>query len=257
MSNGMSKIGGWLGTAATSLLRRGRSAGAAVGTILMSPGLFSSARSQRAWRRALFVPQYRGFKAKTGPFDFSFVRDQQAYLDFAYLANAEVAGVAKQIIALYYEKTAAYSYFVGCSTGGREGMILSQRYPTVFNGIVVSDPAMRTGFSNLAISQWIPAAYNEAVPKDASGKPEIGKFLTDGERKLFMDALVKMCDGLDGVADRMDIRSSGMPLRSRRAFLQAGPDGRMHCAAEDCGHQEGFWRADVGGRYVSVSWLFI
>ena len=223
----------------------------------MSPGLFSSARSQRAWRRALFVPQYRGFKAKTGPFDFSFVRDQQAYLDFAYLANAEVAGVAKQIIALYYEKTAAYSYFVGCSTGGREGMILSQRYPTVFNGIVVSDPAMRTGFSNLAISQWIPAAYNEAVPKDASGKPEIGKFLTDGERKLFMDALVKMCDGLDGVADRMDIRSSGMPLRSRRAFLQAGPDGRMHCAAEDCGHQEGFWRADVGGRYVSVSWLFI
>jgi len=40
-----------------------------------------------------------GHKAKTGPFDFSFMRDQQAYLDFAYLANAEVAGVAKKIIA--------------------------------------------------------------------------------------------------------------------------------------------------------------
>src|ERR1039458_5976578 len=39
-----------------------------------------------------------GHQAKTGPFDFSFMRDQQAYLDFAYLANAEVAGVAKQII---------------------------------------------------------------------------------------------------------------------------------------------------------------
>ena len=80
------------------------------------------------------------------------MRDQQAYLDFAYIANAEVAGVAKRIIAHYYAKPAAYSYFVGCSTGGREGMILSQRYPTVFNGIVSGDPAMRTGFSNLAIA---------------------------------------------------------------------------------------------------------
>jgi hypothetical protein len=36
-----------------------------------------------------------GHKAKTGAFDFSFMRDQQAYLDFAFLANAEVAGVSK------------------------------------------------------------------------------------------------------------------------------------------------------------------
>jgi Tannase and feruloyl esterase len=144
-----------------------------------------------------------GHKAKTGAFDFTFMRDQQAYLDFAFLANAEVAGVAKQIIARYYAKPAAYSYFVGCSTGGREGMILSQRYPTIFNGIVSGDPAMRTGLSNLAIAQWIPVAYNQAAPKDTSGKPEIVKFLTDGDRKLFMDALMKQCDAKDGVADGM------------------------------------------------------
>jgi len=144
-----------------------------------------------------------GHKAKTGPFDFSFMRDQQAYLDFAFLANAEVAGVAKQIIAHYYAKPLAYSYFVGCSTGGREGMILSQRYPTAFNGIVAGDPAMRTGLSNLAIGKWIPVAYNQAAPKDASGKPLIEKFLTDGDRKFFMDALMKRCDAKDGVADGM------------------------------------------------------
>ena len=144
-----------------------------------------------------------GHKARTGGFDFSFMRDQQAYLDFAYQANAEVASVAKQIIALYYAKPAAYSYFVGCSTGGREGMILSQRFPAVFNGIVVGDPAMRTGLSNLAIGQWIPVAYNQAAPKDASGKPEIDKLFTDADRKLLMDALMKKCDALDGVADGM------------------------------------------------------
>src|ERR1035437_4951983 len=130
-----------------------------------------------------------GHKAKTGPFDFSFMRDQQAYLDFAYQANAQVAGVAKQIIARYYTKAASYSYFVGCSTGGREGMILSQRYPTVFNGIVSGDPALRTGLSNLAIGKWFPVAYNRAASKDASGKPVQGKLLTDSDRKLFMDAL--------------------------------------------------------------------
>ncbi len=144
-----------------------------------------------------------GHKSKTGPFDFFFMRDQQAYLDFAYLANAEVAGVAKKIVAQYYAKPAAYSYFVGCSTGGREGMILSQRYPTVFNGIVSGDPAMRTGLSDFTISQWIPVAYNQAAPKDATGKPLTDKFLTAGERKLFMDALMKRCDAKDGVADGM------------------------------------------------------
>jgi hypothetical protein len=144
-----------------------------------------------------------GHQAKTGAFDFSFMRDQQAYLDFAFLANAEVAGVAKKIIAQYYAKAPAYSYFVGCSTGGREGMILSQRYPTVFNGIVSGDPAMRTGLSNLAISQWIPVAYNQASPKDAAGKPQSDKFLTDADRRLFMDALMKQCDGRDGVVDGM------------------------------------------------------
>ena len=144
-----------------------------------------------------------GHKAKTGPFDFSFMRDQQAYLDFAYVANAEVAAVAKQIIAQYYAKPASYSYFVGCSTGGREGMILSQRYPTVFNGVVSGDPAMRTGLSNLAIGKWIPIAYNQAAPKDASGKPQLDKFLSDSERKLFMSALIDRCDAKDGVADGM------------------------------------------------------
>jgi hypothetical protein len=144
-----------------------------------------------------------GHRAKTGSFDFSFMRDQQAYLDFAFLANAEVAGVAKQIIARYYAKPAAYSYFVGCSTGGREGMILSQRYPTVFNGIVSGDPAMRTGLSNLAISQWIPVAYNQASPKDASGKPLMDKFLSAEDRKLFMHSLMKQCDAKDGVVDGM------------------------------------------------------
>jgi pimeloyl-ACP methyl ester carboxylesterase len=172
--------------------------------VINYPAGASYAGDQPALNRGFAVASTdSGHKAKNGGFDFSFMRDQEAYLDFAYKANARVAAVAKEIIAAYFAKTPTYSYFVGCSTGGREGMILSQRYPTVFNGIVAGDPAMRTGLSNLAIQKWIPVAYNQAAPIDASGKPEIAKLLTDAQRTLFMDALLKECDALDGVADGM------------------------------------------------------
>jgi feruloyl esterase len=142
-----------------------------------------------------------GHESHNGAFDFSFEKDQQASLDFAYLANVEVATLAKQIVATYYGKPAAWSYFAGCSTGGREGMVLSQRYPTAFNGIIVGDPAMRTGLSSLAIAGWIPTAFNQIAPRDANGKPIITEAITVDDRKLLLDALMKQCDALDGLAD--------------------------------------------------------
>lgn len=191
--------------------------------VVFYPAGASYAGDQPALNRGFAVASTdTGHKAKTGPFDFSFMRDQLAYLDFAYRANAEVAGVAKKIIAAYYDRPATYSYFVGCSTGGREGMILSQRFPTVFNGIVVGDPAMRTGLSNLAIGQWIPVAYNQASPKDASGKPEIARFLTDEQRTLFMDALMKQCDAIDGAKDGMIFDPLGCHFNPEVLACKAG-----------------------------------
>src|SRR5687768_9048176 len=67
-------------------------------------------------------------------FDATFMREQQASLDFAYQAIGRVASLAKQIIARHYSRPASKSYFAGCSTGGREAMLMSQRYPTYFDG---------------------------------------------------------------------------------------------------------------------------
>ena len=77
----------------------------------------------------------------TGAFDGSFREDQQASLDFAYQAIGRVAEAAKQIIAQYYGRA---------TVCGREAMIVTQRYPSYFDGVVAGDPAIRTGFSNLA-----------------------------------------------------------------------------------------------------------
>ncbi len=176
--------------------------GAGSNGIVMPPlGLNAAGDTPGLIRGFAVVSTDTGHKSRHPGFDFGFVRDQQAYLDFAYLANAEVAALAKQLIAQHYGKPAAFSYFSGCSTGGREGMILSQRYPTVFNGIISGDPAMRTGFSNLAIGRWIPIAFNQIAPKDANGKPIIEQSITDNDRKLITDALIKQCDAKDGIAD--------------------------------------------------------
>jgi hypothetical protein len=170
--------------------------------VVMAPlGLNAAGETPALMRGFAVVSTDTGHKSHRGPFDFDFMRDEQAYLDFAYLANAEVAVLAKQLIAQYYGKPAAFSYFSGCSTGGREGMILSQRYPTVFDGIISGDPAMRTGLSNLAIGKWIPVAFNQIAPKDADGKPIIAQAITDNDRKLITDALLQECDAKDGVAD--------------------------------------------------------
>jgi Tannase and feruloyl esterase len=170
--------------------------------IVMPPlGLNAAGDTPGLMRGFAVVSTDTGHKSHGGAFDFGFMKDQQAYLDFAYLANVQVAALAKQLIAQYYRKSAAHSYFSGCSTGGREGMILSQRYPTVFDGIISGDPAMRTRLSNLAIGRWIPIAFNQVAPKDANGKPVIEQSITDNDRKLIQDALMSRCDAKDGVAD--------------------------------------------------------
>jgi len=175
--------------------------GGSNGIVLAPLGLNAAGDTPGLIRGFAVASTDTGHKSHHSGFDFAFMRDQQAYLDFAYLANADVATLAKQLIAQHYGKPAAFSYFSGCSTGGREGMILSQRYPAIFNGIISGDPAMRTGLSNLAIGRWIPIAFNQIAPKDANGKPILEQAITDNDRKLIRDALIKRCDAKDGLAD--------------------------------------------------------
>jgi hypothetical protein len=135
-------------------------------------------------------------------FDGAFFADQEATLNFLWLANGKVTLVAKALIESYYRRAPDHSYFVGCSTGGREGMIMSQRYPSYFDGIVSGAPAMRTGYSNLGMRS-VSVALSKAARRDASGNVIPGSALTDGDKKLIIDGFLKTCDADDGVADGM------------------------------------------------------
>jgi pimeloyl-ACP methyl ester carboxylesterase len=133
-------------------------------------------------------------------FDGSFFRDQQATLNFLYQAVAEVTVVAKAIVARHYGKPQDRAYFVGCSTGGREAMMMSQRFPGYFDGIVAVAPAARTSFSNLGL-RHATAALNAIAPLDAQGKPQTRAALSDSDRKLVVNGVLEACDSLDGNRD--------------------------------------------------------
>ena len=115
---------------------------------------------------------------KGSVFDRTYDVDQQASLDFAQVAVDRVAELAKQIIAHYYGQPAQHSYFAGCSTGGREAMLMTQRYPTEFDGVISGDPAIRTGFSRIG-NQWSAVAFNQIAPKDDAGRPQPNKVFSE------------------------------------------------------------------------------
>ena len=139
---------------------------------------------------------------KGAVFDSSFYADQKATLNFANNSVGKVTEVAKAIIAHYYGRMPKFSYFAGCSTGGREAMLAAERYPDQFDGIVSGDPAMNTGRSNLGLA-WFRYQISLIAPKDAAGNPEAEKAFSPIDRRLVVDAVLKACDARDGLKDGM------------------------------------------------------
>ncbi len=64
-------------------------------------------------------------------------------IDFGYRSTHEMTLKAKQIVKAYYDQNARYSYFKGCSTGGRMAMMEAQRYPDDYDGIIAGSLANR------------------------------------------------------------------------------------------------------------------
>ncbi len=157
-------------------------------------------------------------------FDASFLADQQAMLNFYYEANAKVVNQTRPMVEAYYRQPARHSYFVGCSTGGREGMMMAQRYPHLFDGIVSGAPAMRTGISNLAL-RWFSVELGKAAntnPRDP---------FTDTEQVLIMDTLLAQCDVLDGQADKLIFNRSACAFDP--VALACSTNAGQQCLADD------------------------
>jgi feruloyl esterase len=162
--------------------------------------------------------------------DASFAADQQARLDYAYVALGKVTEQAKAIVARYYGKPAQYSYFAGCSNGGRQGMMAAQRYPDEFDGILAGDPGFR--LSRAAIGEaWDTQHFIKIAPRDAQGRPVLAQAVTEADMKLVSDAVLKQCDALDGLADGMinDVKACHFDVKT----LQCKAGQTQGCLSKD------------------------
>jgi hypothetical protein len=132
--------------------------------------------------------------------------DPQARLDFGYNSYDQVATVAKALIERYYGRRPAKSYFAGCSEGGREGMMLSQRYPAQFDGILACSPGLNLPRAAVA-EAWDSQAFADVARAgglvDVNGQPHVNKAFTDEDLALVTRAILEACDARDGATDGM------------------------------------------------------
>lgn len=132
--------------------------------------------------------------------DPTFGLDQQARLDYAYAAIGKVTQAAKTIVNKYYDKQPAFSYFMGCSNGGREAMIAAQRYPGEYNGVIAANPGFH--LSRAAISEvWDTQTLMRIAPANEQGQKVLANALTNQDLQIISDAVLNQCDAKDGVKD--------------------------------------------------------
>ena len=111
--------------------------------------------------------------------------------DFGRRSTHVVSVAAKAIIEHFYGARPAYSYFRGCSTGGREGLSEAQFYPEDFDGIIAGDPAF-PGRQGTIANNW-----DAQQLLDANNQP----VFTPARLQTLANAVMQSCDGLDGLAD--------------------------------------------------------
>ena len=112
-------------------------------------------------------------------------------IDFGYRATHVSTVVGKAITEEYYGNAPQYSYYMGCSTGGRQGLVEAQRFPWDFDGIVAGAPVIDETGAGLQLI-WTTVAN-----LDDNGE----QILTADKIPLIYEAVIAKCDGYDGVED--------------------------------------------------------
>ena len=115
-------------------------------------------------------------------------------VNFGHRAVHVTAEAAKTIVRLFYGRDIEYSYFIGCSRGGGQAMMSSQRYPDDFDGIVSGAPAYDWPGLGAFFLQTQQALYPD--PNDLTTP-----VITDEAASILEAAILEACDGNDGVED--------------------------------------------------------
>jgi len=110
--------------------------------------------------------------------------------DFVHRSVHEMTLAAKVVVNGFYGSAPKYSYWNGCSTGGRQAFTEAQRYPDDYDGIIAGAPA-----AYVTRLQGIQVWISQQANRNPSSLIPAEKF------SLIHNAVLAACDGLDGVED--------------------------------------------------------
>ncbi|KAK1706961.1 Tannase/feruloyl esterase [Colletotrichum acutatum] len=143
----------------------------------------------------------------------------EALENFAYRGLHEMTLIGKHVAAEYYGKKPEFSYWSGCSTGGRQGLAMAQRFPGAYDGILVGCPAV--SFPALLMGMFWPQVVMN----------EVDVYPSACEMEAIQDAAVEACDEVDGVKDGVIARDELCAFEPRsvlgREFECEGVKGRV------------------------------
>ena len=111
--------------------------------------------------------------------------------DFGHRALHLVTVNAKAVTEAHYGRPPSWSYFVGCSKGGQQGLMEAQRYPEDYDGIIAGNPAHNWTRFYAGAHLW----YAQATLADARS------WIPPARLPLLADAVNAACDALDGIED--------------------------------------------------------
>jgi feruloyl esterase len=111
-------------------------------------------------------------------------------IDFAYRAVHEMTVQSKAIMKAFYGSPPRLSYWSGCSTGGRQGIMEAVRYPEDFDGIIAGAPAN---------NQTHLCAWRMAI--DVTVRKEPSRVVPRAKMLMLNRAVLAACDAIDGVKD--------------------------------------------------------
>jgi feruloyl esterase len=124
----------------------------------------------------------------TGPSASFIAGHPDKFIDFAYRAEHDMTVEAKALIKEFYGRAPQYSYWNGCSGGGREGLLQAYRYPEEFDGIIAGDPA------DMRRNAWALWLANKTFrdPQD---------YIPPSKYPMIHHYVLEACDANDGVKD--------------------------------------------------------
>jgi len=169
--------------------------------------------SDGALRRGFATTQTNtGHDARRQPLG-TFMGDDAKLVDYAFRAVHRTLDTAKRLAAVYYGRPAAFSYWDGCSTGGRQGLMSAQRFPDDFDGILDGAPVLNF-VDTMIVYVW-------------NAKALAGTGLTVDKAKTIARAAYTRCDAEDGLADGLiaDPRRCDFDVERDVPQCPAGQDG--------------------------------